>query len=229
MTDKKALLTEYRRHYQEFLHHGATDIEAQILAAQIAAHPSISEDLLRNIKNRSGVVQYAFRGLVLTVASFGIRQARNGTRQIAIDLKTRCGGVNRVTRFKGNQAIRLAALLVLKFERFEDDLVNGFTVGTVRDREADLCQMLTRQGQRIEQPDVVDNEMFRAIRRKIESEFGLHNFITTIGTDNGYRIELAPNNIVFDTQDVLDKIDSLANKAISSWYERYRVPAIQAP
>ena len=227
MSNTRAILDAFRLRCKEFMEYGASPGEAQALAAAELSQPATPIDLLRNVKNRSDVIQYAFRGLILTVSAFGIKQTRDGSRQIVLQLKARASGVYKEVKFKGEQALRLAILLMLKYEQFEDDLVSGFSLATIMDREEILSQTLISQQQRIDRSDRVDSETFRNIRRKIESELGILGMISTIGAHGGHRIEVAPNNIIFDPA-ALSAFNLLTNDAATNWYDRYQVSGVDA-
>jgi hypothetical protein len=95
--------------------------------------------------------------------------------------------------FKGNQALRLVSLLALKFERFRDDLRDGFSSDDLALRDCDLVKHLCASGHRMDQHEVDTVELLRNIRRKFEQTLRLFEIIRATPRLNLHRMEVAPN------------------------------------
>lgn len=215
-------LSFYRRLLKEFMEVGASLEEAaQLAAAFVASQTRLPTRMgFFAAKNDPSAQTYRYRGIALEVAHFKIHENREGDRSFKITLRTKVGRTMQSLDFKGDQALRVAALLALKFERFEADLQGGFSAAELRECEFKLVEKMCANGKRMEYPDGDTIELNRNIKRKIESVLQLHSLLQSTDTSGRYRLELAPNLIDWDTA-AWQTMDELTSGALSTWYEAY--------
>lgn len=216
------VLDSFRHLQKEFMSEGATHEEASLLAAAFVASPQGYSDRSRffSAKNHPDALAYRFRGIAMEVCRLRVQQNREGSRSMALSLRARVERTIQEVSFKGEQALRVVALLAMKFERFEDDTCGGFLPMELREREFLMVAALTAQGQRIEDPDGDTVELTRNIRRKIEDKLRLFEFLRNSNSAGRCRFEIAPNHIEWDEVS-WNFMELLTGGALSRWHDSY--------
>ena len=228
MSNYKEIVNKYYETLKQLQCEGIDNLEdARALAAQIACRgiTSVSNQLM-NLKSQPDAIPYHLTGTTIDILEVRIANpTRDLNEQLKIKFQKRVGHVLKTLQLKGDQAFRAITLILLKFERYEDDVRGGFDYGDISRRESELVDYLSHLGHKISAPlheSVRANDLMRNIKDNFQSKLELEGIVSNYRDRSGYRFEIAGHHFAFNKK-AMDFLNDLSKDAIDAYQRRFEV------
>lgn len=228
MSNYSNLISKYYETLKRLQSEGVdNEFDARALASQIACRDfSSSSNELMNLKSQSDAVAYHLHGTEIDILEVKVANpTRHSKEQLKIKFQKRVGHRLKAAEFKGDQALRVIILILLKFERYDDDVRGGFDYGEISQRENELVKCLSNLGHEISLPQHENDrstELVRNIKTKFLRNLQLDGFVSNYRETSGYRFEIAGHHFAF-REKALHFLNSISEDAIDAYQARFDV------